>query len=117
MIYLTELQSEFPQEVPFPPEVPVDRRKFRPSSRFQSLASQFSDYCLCATGTFGLPPEVPARVAFAHNRKIWEPFKWGSSSPSWALAFFLVLGFLSPPLLTLKRFPSPLSLPMILSSF
>ena len=29
MCYLTELQSEFPPEVPLPPEVPARDRKFR----------------------------------------------------------------------------------------
>src|SRR4051812_18027749 len=100
-------------------------RNFRPRARssghvsfFQFLAPQFSS-------VGWVPPELPAShrkfrpgVANAHNGQIWEPFKRGSSSPSWALSFLLGSWLsLSPPLSTLKKLSISLSPPMILASF
>jgi hypothetical protein len=61
MCYLTELLSELSPEVLLPPKVPVNRRKFRPGFAFSVSRSAVFDRWLCATGTSGLPPEVPAR--------------------------------------------------------
>src|SRR3954463_15147173 len=47
-VYLTQLLSELPPEVSLPPEVPVNRRKFRPGFAFSVSRSVVFDRWLCS---------------------------------------------------------------------